>query len=41
MVYKEKYTSVIIYQARIFWDLKDYKSVELALEASYDICQHS
>ena len=32
---------MIIYQARIFWDLKDYKSVELALESSYDICSKS
>lgn len=30
-----------MYQARIFWDQKDYKSVELTLEASYDICYDS
>ena len=30
-----------MYQARIFWDQKDYKSVELTLEASYDICYES
>ena len=32
---------MIVYQARIFWDQKDYKSVELTLEASYDICYES
>lgn len=38
---RSKYSRVIVYQARIFWDLKDYKSVELTLEASFDICRES
>lgn len=29
---------MLVYQARILWDQRDFKSVELTLEASYDIC---
>ena len=38
---RAKYSRVIVFQARIFWEQKDYKSVELTLEASYDICHES
>jgi hypothetical protein len=38
-ILKEKYAAVITSQAKIYWDLKDYKSVEQLFKESVDICE--
>ncbi|CDW79337.1 tpr domain containing protein [Stylonychia lemnae] len=37
-IMKEKYAAVLTSQAKIFWDMKDYKSVQQVFTDSQDIC---
>lgn len=37
-ILKEKYSAVLTNQAKIYWDLKDYKVVEQIFAESSDIC---
>ena len=37
-ILKEKYSAVLTNQAKIYWDLKDYKAVEQIFSESEDIC---
>ena len=36
---KEKYAAVLTSQAKIYWDLKDYKSVEALFQDSLQLCE--